>query len=76
VKPLLDRAYLENVTLNPQLPSEIVPRLLPPRRPSTGSSRWDVFLPGCPPSADLIYTMLDDLLSAASLTSPARGSGR
>ena len=23
----------------------------------------DVFLPGCPPHADLIYTLLDDLLS-------------
>jgi NAD-reducing hydrogenase small subunit len=23
----------------------------------------DIFLPGCPPSADLIYNLLDDLLA-------------
>jgi NAD-reducing hydrogenase small subunit len=63
VKPLLDRAYLENVTLNPQLPSEIVPRLLPTATAVHRVVKVDVFLPGCPPSADLIYTMLDDLLS-------------
>ena len=63
VAPLLDRAYLENVKLNPQLPSEIVPRLLPISTPVHRVVKVDVFLPGCPPSADLIYTMLDDLLS-------------
>ena len=63
VAPLLDRAYMENVTLNPQLPSEIVPRLLPTSTPVHRVVNVDVFLPGCPPSADLIYTMLDDLLS-------------
>ena len=63
VKPLLDRAYLENVTLNPQLPSEIVPRLLPTATAVHRVVKVVVFLPGCPPSADLIYTMLDDLLS-------------
>jgi NAD-reducing hydrogenase small subunit len=63
VAPLLDRAYMENVTLNPQLPSEIVPRLLPTSTPVHRVVKVDVFLPGCPPSADLIYTMLDDLLS-------------
>ena len=63
VQPLLDRAYKENVTLNAQLPSEIVPRLLPTSRPVHRVVKVDVFLPGCPPSADLIYTMLDDLLA-------------
>ena len=63
VTPLLERAYMENVTLNPQLPSEIVPRLLPTSTPVHRVVKVDVFLPGCPPSADLIYTMLDDLLS-------------
>jgi NAD-reducing hydrogenase small subunit len=63
VGPLLDRAYIENVTLNPQLPSEIVPKLLPTATPVHRVVKVDVFLPGCPPSADLIYTMLDDLLS-------------
>ena len=63
VAPLLDRAYRENVTLNPQVPTEIVPRLLPISTPVHRVVKVDVFLPGCPPSADLIYTLLDDLLS-------------
>jgi NAD-reducing hydrogenase small subunit len=63
VAPLLDRAYRENVTLNPQIPSEIVPKLLPASTPVHRVVKVDVFLPGCPPSADLIYTMLDDLLA-------------
>ena len=63
VAPLLDRAYLENVTLNPGAPTMVVPALLPMARPVHRVVKVDVFLPGCPPSADLIYTMLDDLLS-------------
>jgi NAD-reducing hydrogenase small subunit len=60
--PLLQRAYLENATLNPQLPSEVVPRLLPASLPVHRVVEVDVFLPGCPPSADLIYATLNDLL--------------
>jgi NAD-reducing hydrogenase small subunit len=63
VAPLLDRAYRENVTLNPQLPTQVVPPLLPLSRPVHKVVDVDVFLPGCPPSADLIYSVLDDLLS-------------
>ncbi len=33
VAPLLDRAYLENVTINPQLPTQVVPALLPMSTP-------------------------------------------
>jgi len=61
--PLLDRAYIENVTMNPQLPSQIVPKLLPISTPVHRLVKVDVFLPGCPPSADLIYNLLDDLLA-------------
>lgn len=60
--PLLERAYLENATLNPQVPSEVVPRLLPASLPVHRVVAVDVFLPGCPPSADLIYHTLDELL--------------
>ncbi len=63
VAPLLDRAYRENVTLNPQLPTDVVPKLLPMAHPVHRVVKVDVFLPGCPPSADLIFTMLDDLLA-------------
>ena len=63
VKPLLDRAYLENVTLNPGIPLDVVPALLPMARPVHRVVKVDVFLPGCPPSADLIYRSLIDLLA-------------
>jgi NAD-reducing hydrogenase small subunit len=61
-EPLLRRAYLENVTVNPQLPSGHVPRLLARSQPVHEVVPVDVFLPGCPPSADLIYFVLDELL--------------
>jgi NAD-reducing hydrogenase small subunit len=63
VAPLMDRAYRENVTLNPQMPTNVVPPLLPMSKPVHRVVKVDVFLPGCPPDADLIYTMLDDLLA-------------
>jgi NAD-reducing hydrogenase small subunit len=62
-RPILERAYLENVTLNPRLPGPMVPRLLPVSRPVHAVVKVDVFVPGCPPSADLIYSVLDDLIS-------------
>lgn len=61
VQPLLDRAYRENVTLHPGIPVEVVPALLPMARPVHRVVKVDVFLPGCPPSADLIYQLLVDL---------------
>jgi NAD-reducing hydrogenase small subunit len=63
VPALMDRAYRENVTINPQIPSQVVPKLLPTSQPVHRVVNVDVFLPGCPPSADLIYTLLDDLLA-------------
>ena len=61
--PLLQRAYVENVTINPGIPDSVVPRLLRRSRPVHNVVHVDVFLPGCPPSADLIYFVLDELLS-------------
>jgi NAD-reducing hydrogenase small subunit len=63
VAPLLDRAYVENVTLNPGHPNRVIPQLLPTSQPVNRFVDVDIFLPGCPPHADLIYTLLDDLLS-------------
>ena len=62
VQPLLDRAYVENATINPGVPVEVVPCLLPTARPVHRVVKVDVYLPGCPPSADLIYQSLVDLL--------------
>jgi NAD-reducing hydrogenase small subunit len=63
IVPLLDRAYRENVTLNPQVPTQFLPAHLPTSEPVHKHVPVDVFLPGCPPHPDLIYTLLDDLLS-------------
>ncbi len=63
VPPLLRRAYMENADVNPMFPDRVVPQLLPTSQPINRFVDVDVFLPGCPPSADLIYTLLDDLLS-------------
>ena len=63
VGPLLERAYLENVDINPMIPNRIVPQLLPMSQPVNRFVDVDIFLPGCPPHPDLIYTLLDDLLS-------------
>ena len=62
VLPLMNRAYMENVTLNPGIPLDVVPALLPTARPVHLVVKVDVFLPGCPPSADLIHSALVDLL--------------
>jgi NAD-reducing hydrogenase small subunit len=62
VKKICDRAYLENVTLDPQVPNQVVPALLPVSRPVHEVVKVDLFVPGCPPSADVIFTILTDLL--------------
>jgi len=58
-----DRAYIENAQLNQQIPREVIPRLLPKSRPVHEFVRVDVFVPGCPPSADTIYFVLTKLLA-------------
>jgi len=71
--PLLRRAYQENVTLNPGVPDQVVPALLPKSLPVHQVVEVDVFIPGCPPSADIIYGVLNDLLEGrAPDTSRAR----
>ena len=52
----------ENVTLNPGTPTDMVPALLPYARPVHEVVKVDVFIPGCPPSADVIYYALTELL--------------
>jgi NAD-reducing hydrogenase small subunit len=76
VRPLLERAYLENVTLNPRIPLDVVPALLPTARPVHRVVDVDVFLPGCPPSADLIYRALVDLIEGRTPDTTGARFGR
>ncbi len=59
---LLRRAYLENAQHNVSIPNEVIPPLLPKARPVHEYVKVDVFLPGCPPHADLIYETVAALL--------------
>jgi len=53
---------LQHVYLH-HAPSTIVPRLLPRVLPVHQVVPVDVFLPGCPPSADVLYFALTELLA-------------
>ncbi len=62
VQAVCDRAYRENVTLTSGTPDQVVPRLLSYARPVHEVVPVDVFIPGCPPSADVIHYALTELL--------------
>jgi NAD-reducing hydrogenase small subunit len=63
VDAIMHRAYIENVSLQPQIPQESLPALLPRVRPVHAVVTVDVFIPGCPPSADTIHFALSELLA-------------
>jgi len=68
---ILDRAYKENVSAQAQIPCVVVPKLLRTVRPVHEFVKVDVFLPGCPPSADTFHTALTALVGGQSLDVPA-----
>lgn len=57
------RAYIENAQLNQQVPRQVIPALLPKSRPVHEFVDVDVFVPGCPPSADTIHFVLMEVLA-------------
>jgi NAD-reducing hydrogenase small subunit len=65
-EPVLRRAYLDPALHNPQLPGDDVPRLLPIVRPVHSVVKVDVYVPGCPPSANTILYVLTELLEGRS----------
>lgn len=62
VQPVMLRVYEQNV-VQPQVPTVGVPALLNRVRPVHEVVPVDVFVPGCPPSADTIYQVLSELLA-------------
>ncbi len=62
LQAVYDRAYRENATLMQGTPHDVIPMLLPYARPVHEVVNVDLFVPGCPPSADVIYYALTELL--------------
>lgn len=59
---LLQRAYMENVSVAGQIPTQDVPLLLPQVHALHELIKVDLHVPGCPPPADLILAALSGLL--------------
>lgn len=62
VESVLNRAYMENADLNQQIPVEVIPPLRTISVPVHQVVSVDVFIPGCPPSADIIYETVVEIL--------------
>ena len=60
---VIERAYRENVDVNPQIPVDGVPRLRQVVLPLHGVVEVDLYVPGCPPPADAIYYVLSELIA-------------
>jgi NAD-reducing hydrogenase small subunit len=45
------------------VPREVIPALIEKARPVHEVVKVDVFIPGCPPSAETIFLALSDLLA-------------
>ena len=63
VAEVLEHGYIETTTANQQIPSENIPALLPYVKPIHEIIEVDVFVQGCPPSADTIYYVLSELVA-------------
>jgi NAD-reducing hydrogenase small subunit len=61
----LAEAYLDGIGVeNPQIPSDVeLPLLLDKVRPIHEVVKVDYYLPGCPPSADVFWKFLTDLIA-------------
>ena len=64
-EPVLTRAYLEGADIATQIPADpgILPVLLDRVMPVHEVVPVDTFLPGCPPPADRIQTVLEQVLA-------------
>ncbi len=61
VADMLHRVYFETADFEHRIPDQVVPKLLNKVRPVHELVHVDVFVPGCPPSADTIHLVLSEL---------------
>jgi NAD-reducing hydrogenase small subunit len=60
---VFDRAFVENAQAQPQRPTDSVPPLLETVLPIHHVVNVDLFVQGCPPSADTIWYVLTELMA-------------
>jgi NAD-reducing hydrogenase small subunit len=72
VDDVLEEVFVDGATSRGQIPRESLPRLLPQVRPLHEVVPVDLFVQGCPPSADIIYFVLSELLEGRTPDLAAR----
>lgn len=60
---MMEAIYLNSDAIQPQLPDVVVPRLNERAFPLHTYVKVDLFIPGCPPSADTIFHVLTELVA-------------
>ena len=63
LEDVLRRGYVDNATANQGTPNHEVPKLEPKVIPLHELVPVDLFVPGCPPSADTIFFVLSEVLA-------------
>lgn len=63
VSAIFEAAYLNPELINPTVPDQVIPPLLPKVRPVHHVVHVDVVVPGCPPSADTIFYVISELIA-------------
>lgn len=62
VKKILERVYIEGADEHKRIPTEGVPQLLKHAVPIHEVVKVDLHVPGCPPSAQAIFTVVSELM--------------
>ena len=72
LKDCLQEVYLDGIGLeNPHIPNDPeIPLLLDNVHPVHEVVKIDYFLPGCPPSADTIWTFLNEVIAGETISFP------
>ena len=72
LKECLEEAYIDGIGVtNPKIPNDPeIPMLLNKVHPIHEVVKIDYFLPGCPPTADAIWTFLTELIEGKPISLP------